>query len=31
MIDPSKRIEETSSADPSTAVIMLDNVIGYGT
>ncbi|MFF0675608.1 acyl-CoA synthetase FdrA [Staphylococcus xylosus] len=32
MIDPSKRIEmlETSSADPSTAVIMLDNVIGYG-
>ena len=32
MIDPSKRIEmlETSSDDPSTAVIMLDNVIGYG-
>lgn len=32
MIDPSKRIEmlETSSDDPATAVIMLDNVIGYG-
>src|SRR5699024_8657211 len=32
MIDPSKRIEmlETSSDDPSTAVIMFDNVIGYG-
>lgn len=32
MIDPSKRIEmlEASSDDPSTAVIMLDNVIGFG-
>ncbi|MEB7966220.1 acyl-CoA synthetase FdrA [Mammaliicoccus sciuri] len=32
MIDPSKRIEmlEQSADDPSTAIIMLDNVIGYG-
>ncbi|MEB7463272.1 acyl-CoA synthetase FdrA [Staphylococcus succinus] len=32
MIDPTKRIEmlEKSAEDPSTAVIMLDNVIGYG-
>ncbi|MFD1065050.1 acyl-CoA synthetase FdrA [Oceanobacillus locisalsi] len=32
MIDPEKRIEmlETSGNDPETAVIMLDNVIGYG-
>ncbi|WP_077604603.1 acyl-CoA synthetase FdrA [Oceanobacillus sojae] len=32
MIDPEKRIEmlETSGNDPETAVIMIDNVIGYG-